>query len=177
MRRGLVVAVLLCLVGSGLLLLALSRTWMTVDTDPSTLLRHTSHLTGGTMAAGARALGLLGLAGVAALPATRSWGRTVVGGLLAIAGLGAGAVVFGFIRDPGDAAAGHVPEAVHTVTHAPTAAPYVALLGAGLLLAAGVLTLVRGRTWSGLGSSYDAPTAPRETSAWDALDEGVDPTA
>jgi uncharacterized membrane protein (TIGR02234 family) len=178
LRRGLVVAVLLCLAGAGLLLLALSRTWLVVDTDPlSTLLRQSRHLSGATLAPGARALGLVGLAGVAALPATRSWGRLLVGALLAAAGIGAALIVTDFLRDPSAAANEHVSAAGLTIVFDPGAAPYVALLGALLLLAAGVLTLVRGRSWSALGSSYDAPTAPKGTSAWDALDHGVDPTA
>jgi len=46
----------------------------------------------------------------------------------------------------------------------------------------GVLTVVRGRTWKGLGSSYEArgakPVEPvTDKGVWDALDRGDDPTA
>jgi len=60
--------------------------------------------------------------------------------------------------------------------------PFVALLGALLLLVAGLVTTVRGPGWSALSQRYDAPAAkprPRDpaVAAWDALDRGEDPTA
>jgi len=181
MRRGLVVAVLLCLVGSALLLLATSRTWISfgIPAVPP-LPGRTRTVTGAALVPGARALALLGLAAAAALPATRSWGRQLVGLLVAAAGVGAVVVLVRALADP--TAAALRTEQLRFDVHFSSAPslggwPYVGLVGALLLVAAGVLTLVRGRSWSGLGSSYDAPTAPaKETSAWDALDQGVDPT-
>ena len=180
MRRGLVVAVLLCLAGAALLLLATSRTWLSVTSAAvPPLPARTVTVEGAMLAPGVRALALLGLAGVAALPATRAWGRLAVGALLALAGGLAGVLVVRVLADP----PGAIDAAdVHLTGELPGLGgwPYVGLLGAALLLAAGVLTVVRGRTWSALGSTYDAPTAPaaaKEPSAWDALDRGVDPTA
>ena len=177
-RDSLVVAVLLCLAGAGLLLLATSRSWLAVTSAAvPPLPARTVTVHGSTLAPGARALALLGLTGVAALPATRSWGRLVVGGLLAVAGAVAAVLVLRVLADPRAA----VDAAdVHLTGPLPGLGgwPYAGLVGAVLLLAAGALTVARGRTWSALGSSYDAPTAaPKEPSAWDALDRGVDPTA
>jgi uncharacterized membrane protein (TIGR02234 family) len=178
MRRGLVVAVLLCLVGAGLLLLALSRTWITVSSPAvPPLPSRTLTVDGARLVPGVRALALLGLAGVAALPATRSWGRVAVGAVLAGAGLLSVALL---LRALAERAAANGNADVHLVADEVPGFggwPYVSLFGALLLVAAGVLTLVRGRSWSALGSSYDAPTTAKPTSAWDALDQGVDPTA
>jgi uncharacterized membrane protein (TIGR02234 family) len=82
-----------------------------------------------------------------------------------------------------------------TVTTAVSAAWPVLVLAAGLLAAAaGLLTVVRGRTWPGMGRRYEraataataATTAPaparrrtdedRALDAWRALDRGEDPT-
>jgi uncharacterized membrane protein (TIGR02234 family) len=181
MRRGLVVAVLLCLAGGALLLLVLSRTWLEYGTaGQAPLPGVTVTVSGAQLVPGARALALLGLAAAAALPATRSWGRQLVGLVVALAGAGAVALLVRALADTADAAMR--TEQLRLDVHFADAPdlggwPYVGLLGALLLVAAGVLTLVRGRTWSALGASYDAPTAPKETSAWDALDHGVDPTA
>jgi uncharacterized membrane protein (TIGR02234 family) len=179
-----VVAVLLCLVGAALLLLATSRTWLSLRFGAAPPLPgRVVRATGAEVVPGVRARALLGLAGVAALPATRSWGRLAVGALLALAGGLAGALLLRALLDP-TAAAGRT-EALRYDLHFSSAPglgawPYVGLLGAALLLAAGALTVARGRTWTALGASYDAPTAAapvKEPSAWDALDRGVDPTA
>lgn len=45
-----------------------------------------------------------------------------------------------------------------------------------LLAAAGVLVAVRGPRWPALGAKYEAPAAPTDRDAWDALDRGEDPT-
>jgi uncharacterized membrane protein (TIGR02234 family) len=174
MRR----AVLLCLAGAGLLLLALSRSWLSfrLGANPP-LPGRTVTASGADLVPGARALALLGLAGVAAVPATRSWGRVFVGLLLVAAGAGAGVAVLRAVVDPGPAVVRVVAD-VHVTDDVGLGPwPYAALLGALLLVAAGLLTAVRGRAWSGLGARYDAPTQPKKESLWDALDRGDDPTA
>jgi hypothetical protein len=49
------------------------------------------------------------------------------------------------------------------------------LIGSVLVLAAGLVTCLRGRTWPGLGRKYDR-TNPRQLTDWQALDQGQDPT-
>ena len=181
-RDSLVVAVLLCLAGAGLLLVACSRTWVSVEVPAlPPLPGRTISAKGSALAPGVRALALVGLAGVAALPATRSWGRLAVGGVVALAGAAAGVLLVRAMADPSGATSamdtGPLSLGFAGGLSGLGGWPYVGLVGALLLVAAGGLTLVRGRTWSALGSSYDAPTAPKPTSAWDALDAGVDPTA
>jgi uncharacterized membrane protein (TIGR02234 family) len=66
--------------------------------------------------------------------------------------------------------------------------PVLALLAGLLGVAAGLLVVVRGRAWPGMGRRYErtaqeaAPARPetdedRAQAAWKALDRGEDPTA
>jgi len=141
-------------------------------------------LTAGDLGLALQALGLVGLAGVPALAATRRAGRIVVGILLALTG---GLVVVravGVLLDPAGAAdvASTDPAGLEL-----TAWPAVAVAGGLLLVAAGLLVAVRGRRWAALGRRYEAPgaagppepetTGPvAERELWEALDRGEDPT-
>jgi uncharacterized membrane protein (TIGR02234 family) len=182
-RRGLQAAVGLCLLGAGLVLLALARTWLTVrlGAAPPLPARHID-VTGDQLAGGARVLGLVGLAGVAALPASRRLGRPVVGALVAAAGVGVVAVLVRVLADPAAAVrrTPTVPPDVR-VGAGLGAWPYVGIAGGLLLVAAGLLAVARGRSWLEMSARYDAPSKPeaarvKESSLWDALDRGEDPT-
>ena len=177
MRSGLRLAVLGCLVGSGLVLLALTRTWVSYElTALAPLPSRTVRLSGAALVPGAQALGLLGLASVAALLATRSWGRQLVGALVVLTGLGVVAAVVRALADPA--------QAVQRAASAEVATglgfwPYPGLLGAALLTASGAWVLIRGRRWAGLAARYDGAqvTAHRDADPWTALDRGEDPTS
>jgi uncharacterized membrane protein (TIGR02234 family) len=180
-RRELVASVVLCLVGSALVLLAVSRSWIAHSLPAAAPLPPKRfEVLGAHLAPGARALALVGLAAVAAVPATRRLGRVVVGLLLLAAGAGIAAVVVRALSDP-DAAVRRAGPFVDVVV-APGQElglwPYVAIVGAVLLVTAGLLVVVRGRSWTSMSARYDAPVAePRgEASLWDALDRGEDPT-
>ena len=174
-RRELWLAVLLCLAGSALALFAVSRTWVTYS-DPRQLTIHdvVRPESGAHVAPEVRALAFVGLAAVAAVAATRSWGRILVGALLAVTG----AVV---VLRVGDLLAGGL--ATGAEAHEHLAWPWLALLGGLLMAAGGGLVAVRGRRWAALSSSYQVPAAreaaaePTDKSTWDALDRGDDPTA
>lgn len=120
----------------------------------------TSGSTGAEAIPVARALALVALAGSVALLAARRWSRLAAGVVLAVTGLGlVGSAVTG-----------------------PAFSVRTALIAAGglLVLAAGLVTVGRGRAWPALGARYDAPAARRAVSpgdVWDALDRGEDPTA
>ena len=179
-RRELLAAVGLCLAGAALVLLALSRSWVdhkigAAPPLPSRRLR----IDGAQLAPGARVLGLVGLAGVAALPATRRLGRTVIGVLLVAAGIGLIADLVRTLADPAAAVRRSSALAGSPAGISFGASPYVAMVGGLLITAAGVLVVVRGRRWEGLSARYDAPAEaapPGEASLWDALDRGEDPT-
>jgi uncharacterized membrane protein (TIGR02234 family) len=143
------------------------------------------------------ALGLVGLAGVVGLLATRRWGRLAVGAVLAAAGLTVAVSSVPRVAAPGtgevhdllvdSGRAGGVPaDAVVTATAVP-AWPLAAALGGFLLVAGGVCVALRSRRWPTMSARYEQPAAARPTPAtrdaatdtalWDALDSGHDPTA
>jgi uncharacterized membrane protein (TIGR02234 family) len=180
-RREFVIAVALCLLGSALVLLAVSRSWIVHSYAAAAPLPVKAfEVDGAKLAPGARALALVGLAGVAAVAATRGRGRIVVGVLLTAAGFGLAAVVIRTLADP-DAAvrrAGPFVDVILAPGQELGRWPYAALLGALLIVVAGVLVVVRGGQWTAMSSRYDAPAekASGEGSLWDALDRGEDPT-
>ncbi|MFI6757757.1 Trp biosynthesis-associated membrane protein [Micromonospora sp. NPDC050417] len=184
-RRQLTYAVLLCLAGAGLALYAATRTWSVVVTVRATPLpSKIVTQTGGDLLPWLPALALVGLAASGALLATRGAGRRLVGGLMVLVGLGV--------------AAGGVNGLVGLEGHQ-TKLVWAVLCGLGglLVVAAGLITAVRGHTWPAMGARYDrsrpgtpgtghAPAdttekggrveAGRTVAAWDALDRGEDPT-
>jgi uncharacterized membrane protein (TIGR02234 family) len=167
--------VALCLAGSALTLFAVTRTWVTL-TDPRQLTIHeVVRLQSGVhYAPEVRALAFVGLAAVAALAATRTWGRSLVGALLTVAG----AVV---VLRVGDLLAGGV--AIGRSAHTHPGWPWLTLLGGLVMAVGGALVATRGRRWAALSSSYQVPSAretdaePTDKGTWDALDRGDDPTA
>ncbi len=185
-RREVGVAVLLCLAGSALVLLAAGRPWAHALVHQPPLPPVQVAPTGRALAPVLPALGLVGLAGVAALAATRRWGRIVAGVLLL--GIG-GAVLAVTLRTGADLGTRVRPIAVQAAGSsgarpgAVTGTGWGAVsgVGSGLLAAAGLLVVGRGRRWATMSARYDAPTAPRPrvepaTALWDALDRGDDPT-
>lgn len=180
-RRELTLAVLLTAAGGGLALYAASRQWWVTHTPRlAPLPDSVEHLKGREVAPWVPAMGFVGLAGAAALLATRRLGRLAVGVLLTLAGIATvGGGVVGLRAEPDEPgqrvdAAGFPPS--------------LALAAGALLVGAGLLVAVRFRNWqtkrAGLGSRYDSPGRAREKTAsaddpaalWDAIDRGEDPT-
>lgn len=193
-RRELAVAVSLCLLGAVLVLLASGRPWARALVEPGApIAPEVAPVPGRTLTPLPGSLGLLGLAAVAALLATRRAGRVVVGALLAVAGA---AVVVVSVRtglDVGPAAVSALSRAAGTDAAVSevdgTLWPYLSAAGGVLLAVAGLLSALRGRSWAGMSGRYDAPGGgpasarasrpPRDpdAAAWDALDRGEDPTS
>jgi uncharacterized membrane protein (TIGR02234 family) len=190
-RRELAVAVSLCLLGAVLVLLAAGRPWARVLVEPGPPLPpETAPVPGRTLTAVPGSLGLLGLAAVAALLATRRNGRVAVGVLLAVAGIAVAVVSLRTGLDAGPSAVAALSRDVGSDAAVPdvdgTAWPYLSAVGGALLAAAGAMSALRGRSWAAMSGRYDAPgTASRDrpaakdpdAAAWDALDRGEDPTA
>jgi uncharacterized membrane protein (TIGR02234 family) len=189
-RREPLLAVLLCVVGAFVVLVGAGRAWTAVDVAAGALSdAQRVGVPGRDVAPGVDALGLVGLAGVVALAATRRLGRVVVGVLLLLTGLGVVASVLAAdltaatLRSPQIAGAGG--GAVGDVDV--TAWPWVTCAGGVALAAAGLLIAFRGGRWAALGRRYDAPSAQAtpsrpaapaaERDLWEALDRGEDPTA
>jgi uncharacterized membrane protein (TIGR02234 family) len=190
--RELAAVVALCALGGGLVLGAAGQTWLRISAQRrSPLADVTLSLSGRSLEPLVAGLGVVGLAGVVGLLATRRWGRLVVAALVALSGLVVAVQALTRVGAPGTAAAeqlladsdragGLAANPVITTTASP-AWPVLAAVG-GLLLAAGGLTaLVRSRRWPTMSARYETPAArarrPRTDAAvWDALSRGDDPT-
>ncbi len=133
------------------------------------------------------AVALLALAAVAAAVAVAGPTRRVLGALVAAAGGYVGVLVVRLLLSP------PTPADLAALPAAPTGGtavadsvtlrlgPVPAVLGATLLLAAGVALVVADRRLPRLGARYTARPAEEppdpDRAAWDALDAGIDPTA
>jgi uncharacterized membrane protein (TIGR02234 family) len=188
-RRGeLVAAVLAAAVAGGLALTTSGQTWARVTAERRPPLPPvTGALTGSAAAPLVPATGLVLLAAAVALVALGSWARVAVGLLMAAGGgalawSGVRALAGGLLDGSADLpGVGRVPG---PVTVDITAAWPVVATAAGVLgVLAGLLVVLRGRSWPGMGRRYErgGPAAPRSDAdraqaAWTALDRGQDPT-
>jgi uncharacterized membrane protein (TIGR02234 family) len=179
-RRELTLAVGLCALGAALVLFAEARPWLEWR-DLQSLTAAGVHLTlsGRKVSSSASALAWVAAAGAVALIATRGMTRALLGGLLALAGVGILLVDLDWLT-------GVTPASVDGMRisspHRVITWPVVSMIGGAVILAGGLLAAVRGRSWSGMGSSYEAPGGEpeppvTEKGVWDALDRGDDPTA
>ncbi|GAA1777904.1 Trp biosynthesis-associated membrane protein [Streptomonospora arabica] len=181
-------AVALCAVaaGAGALAGAAGRTWARAQVDVGgPVAAAPVELTGDDVAPTAFAMGLAGLAALAAVLATRGPLRRALGGVVALFGLAALVGVWRGTRTAAlqeaaadRATASGAVDGLHLVAQWPG----LAAAGAVLLAAAGAYTLVRGAAWPAMGSRYDrhsAPSAARSSDPaelWKSLDSGADPT-
>ncbi len=192
-RRGYALALGLLVAGAVSLIVAYGRTWSTTTVGGSGLPTLMVALSGTDLTPAGVAVAVLALAGVAGLAATRRAGRILIGTLLVLAGLAVAYVAWDFSRlwsttlGVGDTirtlvsekAGVDVGDPVTTVT-----GWWVVGVLAGLVVAAGgLLAVATSRSWPEMGRRYerhDAPSGarpePRARSAWDQLDEGIDPT-
>lgn len=178
---------LLCLAGGGLAVLASGRPWARAVLRQPPLATVGATVSGHSLTPAVAALGLVGLAGVVAVLATRGTGRLATGVLLALAGAGVVAVSLQ-VRLDLDGRTGTVLERAAGAPGAaarhirPTSWPVVSAAAGLLLGAGGVLTATRGRGWSTLSARHDVPggDVPPEpvepAHMWDAQDRGEDPT-
>jgi uncharacterized membrane protein (TIGR02234 family) len=193
-RRELLTAVLLCAAGAGLSVSAGGREWATVHAQ-DTMVPLGRSLTGRELTGAVTALGWAGLAGLAALFATRGRFRAAVGALLTVFGA---VIAYSSVTAVGRrhvvekaAAQSQLLGLAEHPTVGTTAWWTVSAAGGLLLLAAGALVAVRGARWPGMSARYDpagGPTAPSRSALavsgaadplgmWKSLDRGEDPTA
>jgi len=166
-RRGLTLTTLATVLASAVVLFAATRNWDAIMTHMvSPLPPMTDYRTGTEMSPWLPALGAVGLAGAGALLATRGRLRIVVGGLLAVAGIG----IIGAV--------------IETLQHRIDVGwPVLTIVAAAVVVAAGALTIRYSDTWPEMGARYERPQAggttakAPQTQLWDALDRGEDPTA
>jgi uncharacterized membrane protein (TIGR02234 family) len=189
-RRELVATLGLCLAGAVLALATSAPTWVRVTVPRSRPLADaTVAVAGRSLVPLVPALGLVGLAALVGLVATRGRGRLALGVVLALSGAAVVVAAAPHLVAPSPAAAerlltGPLPGrdlARPAQAHAVPAWPALASVGGLLLAAAGLGTAVRGSRWPAMSGRYDAPAAraaaPTTAGIWDALDRGDDPTA
>jgi uncharacterized membrane protein (TIGR02234 family) len=188
-------AVLGAAAAGALALIAGAQTWAEVTAvRRAPLPPVTALLSGADAAPLVPATGLVLLAAALALLAVRGAGRAVVGLLMAVAG---GVLAWSGVRalagglDAGGAA---VPAGGTTTTDVTAAWPLLAALAGVLGIGAGLLVVMRGRSWPAMGRRYERGSQERDTgraggrptraetdedraqAAWKALDRGDDPT-
>lgn len=166
-----------------LMVAANTRTWVSGSVTDAVLQSAHTTASGSKSAPALLAAALVGAAAVLATLTTGRIARWIAAVLTLVAGIVAVVAVIVVVRDPvkilGDVATtmtGHTGD--RKVAADLTIWPWVALLGAVLLVLTGVLAILGARNWSGLSSRYDAPTTPKATkrSDWDMLTDGEDPT-
>ena len=196
-RREYLAVLLLGALGAALVLIAVRQGWARVVTiEPRPLPATSVSVRGQDLVPAAGALGLAALAGLAALIATRRMARRVVGGLLALFGVGiilavslpvttaqvraaaASAVPAGTGgaastvengTGAGSAGVAGISLASH-VTLAGAPWRWVVLLGGLAVLTAGLLAAWRGARWPVMSSRYDQPAGPPGAAAAPATD-------
>ena len=188
-RRELTTAVLGGAVAGALALVAGGQAWAEVTTQrPAPLPPVVAVLSGADAAPLVPATGLVLLAAALALLAVRSAGRVVVGLLMAVAG---GVLVWSGIRvltGSFDGTVAGVPAGGASAVDVAAAWPLVAAAAGALGAVTGLLVVLRGRSWPGMGRRYErgrdaaaprlaASDEDRAQTAWKALDRGEDPTA
>ncbi|HEV7212780.1 MAG TPA: Trp biosynthesis-associated membrane protein [Blastococcus sp.] len=189
-RRELTTAVLASVLAGALALSAAGQQWARVTVvRPLPLPPLALALTGSQAAPLVPATGLVLLAAAVALLAVRGAARVAVGLLMAVAGgtLGWSGVraltggISGASTELPGVGGGPGPVTVHVSAVWPALAVLAGVLG----VVAGLLVVVRGRGWPGMGRRYERETgaaAPPRTdedraqAAWKALDRGDDPT-
>jgi uncharacterized membrane protein (TIGR02234 family) len=168
-RRELVAGLGLVLVGAAAALLASTQRWM----DVAGVIEMTG-TRGRQVSPAAFALGLVGIAGLVAVLATRRLGRRIVGVLVVLAGAG---LVWASVWGRSDVAWTSFGSAPTDSSW--TAWPWVSVTGGVLVALGGLLIVLRGGRWPAMSSRYDRPSGQArsgEDDTWRALDRGEDPT-
>jgi uncharacterized membrane protein (TIGR02234 family) len=186
-RREYTLALLTGAVGAGLIWLALREQWaQAVFIQPKPLPRQTVGVTGTDLVPLAGGLAIAALACLAAIIATRGAWRRGAGVLLAAFGAGAGAVVtasvtaasvvsaaLSNVASPESAAVSGAAGSTTSGSSSGTAVVvagsaghaimsgaswrYAVIAGALLIVAAGLMTLMRGQDWPVMSSRYELP--------------------
>jgi len=192
-RRLKAVSLIVSILLSALTLLAWTMTWFQVVLGGAESSSTEISVTGEVAAPALAALGLAGLALVAALAIAGPVFRMVLGVLQAAIGACVAWSAWGAISDPVAASAPLVTETtgisgarsidalVETV--AATAWPGITMVVSALMVITGIFIVATARRWPGPTSRYQGvrledPDAPRSSvSDWDSLSDGSDPTS
>jgi uncharacterized membrane protein (TIGR02234 family) len=193
-RGSVTAALLLGLAGATIVLLAKGKIWMNGTVDIGAGGIRPVSATGQQVGGLPGSLALVALAAFVAVFAVRGASRVALAGLLVLCGAGTVVAALSSLDDPSamNAAAATATALVHATVseHTTTAWPLLSAGGGALVLAAGIIALVRGRAWPAMSSRYDRDGAEpamrrqrkpvvdpdRPEDLWKALDRGEDPT-
>jgi len=151
--RRLASTVLLCAAGAGLACYGITRTWSEAVTTRPGLSSLRDARTGADLEPWVLGLALVALAGSGALLATRGTARRLLGGLLALVGLG---VAVGAI-------AGRAGLDVGSAGDGATFWPAACVLGGALIVVAGLRAVRDGHRWPAMGARYERRPAASGT--------------
>jgi uncharacterized membrane protein (TIGR02234 family) len=194
-RREAGLALLGCVLGGAVTLLAAGRPWAEGQAVQGTL-RAPLHVSGGSLAPAVPALALAALAGALAVLATRGAARRLAGIAVQLCGVGVVVAAAAHLDPDGQDLAGRAGSALGTATATATgggtAWPWLAIAGGLLITGAGGAAAWHGPAWPAMSSRYEAPgaakagatAATRERTSdgdapleqWRAMDRGEDPT-
>ncbi|MEO6956336.1 MAG: Trp biosynthesis-associated membrane protein [Antricoccus sp.] len=174
-------------VSGGLSLFAASQIWLVATQSRSAPLPSiVKSSTGGALQPAMTALGIVLILAILAVGATKRIGRRIVGAMVAICGIAILALSFPFLGGPPAWAVDQVKtggDAAQGVVTAAGYAPWISALCGVLALAAGLLIALRGPQWSAMGKRFERPSTTTDQQefrdsrdAWNALDQGIDPT-
>jgi uncharacterized membrane protein (TIGR02234 family) len=195
--RELGAALIAVVIGSAVALLLAGLTWQTITASrPRPAGDVVTHVSGRDLEPAVIGLGVVALAGVVAVLATRGLAKRVVGGLIALAGIGiiwraalgvtavTPARARSLINDGLTGAGIDTSVSPHVSPH--PVAPILVVVAGLLIAAGGGLVAIRGAAWTSMSGRYEAPTqaaqaaraaAPvSDLAVWTALDRGDDPT-
>jgi hypothetical protein len=193
-------AVLLALLGAVLIILACTRTWATVKVTGNLPGMSDLAVSGRRAAPAGIPVALAAAAGAVVLLTSGRLVRAVVAAGLAVAGALLTVSAVRATRDSSGAVAKALRDSLGVYSTGPAARsssladgssvdislwPWVAAVGAVLIVAAGLLVLIRGWSWPGPSRRYERPDQPvtavpakiGPAGTWDALSRGEDPTS
>jgi uncharacterized membrane protein (TIGR02234 family) len=178
------------LVSAAAVSVGMSRPWVNATARVAGLPIIHGSVDGSDVAPLAGALGIVSLAAIGAVIATRGWVRRGLGVLI----MGCAAIVLAATLHPG-ATSSAVEQSLSAKgwsggPYDTTVSVWRGLVGAGALgcLLTGALVARFGGSWASMGARYDAPGAtaspsdaepqaePTETDLWRSIDSGHDPT-
>lgn len=185
---------LLVLVSAVAILVSGSREWVSGSIADAVLGKTALHGKGSDVAPGALAAALVGLASAVAVATSGKVVRLIAACSALLAAFLGAAVVIGFLADPARAL-GRMAAASTGRTGTVAAQisvggwAWVALAATLIMGVGGLASVIGGRRWNQLSSTYDAPAADvasrrdsagqpasSHDSAWDQLSHGEDPT-
>lgn len=185
-KRNVVIAGLLA---AGVVLLAVTRTWVTVDPPSSGVALGAIKVSGTDAAAAVLALAVVALVCSLASTITGRIARWIIGVIQALVGVGVIGFTIPVLGSPATASSSQTAESfglqrVAGDAYTLSVWPWVAMAGGVLVCFMAVVLLVAGRGWShakrferhSSGHAVVTPETMDDVDRWDAFTDGDDPT-